>query len=154
MKVRIFLIFFALVFVDLKNISQLIQSGKGTRLNNAKHLFYNLLKIEWVDWRKILTNFSRQFLKITKSKGDATDISSPKCLIIDDTLLCKTGKTIEHIGKVVDHCSRTFQFGMKNLVCGLWERKSFIPTAFSVDIEPGKNRNRGMKNKELANQFY
>jgi len=55
-------------------------------------------KNEWVAWGKILTNFSRQFLKITQYKGDSRDISSPKCLIFDDTLLCKTGKTIEHIG--------------------------------------------------------
>jgi hypothetical protein len=43
---------------------------------------------------------------------------------------------------------------MKELVCGFWEGKSFNPTTFSVHNEPGKNRNRGMKNKELANQFY
>jgi hypothetical protein len=151
---NIFKILFVLVFVDLKNISQLMHSGYGTKLNYGKDVLYDFLKNEWVDWGKILTNFSRQFLKITKSKGDATDISSPKCLIIDDTLLCKTGKTIEHIGKVFDHCSRTYQLGMKALVCGFWDGKSFIPTAFSLHNEPGKNRNRGLKNKELANQFY
>ena len=74
-----------------------MHSGYGTKLNYGKDVLYDFLKNEWVDWGKILTNFSRQFLKITKSKGDSTDISSPKCLIIDDTLLCKTGKTIEHI---------------------------------------------------------
>jgi len=42
---------------------------------------------------------------------------------------------------------------MKALVCGLWDRKSFIPNAFSIHNGPGKNRNRGMKNKELANLF-
>ena len=151
---NIFKILFVLVFVDLKNISQLMHSGYGTKLNYGKDVLYDFLKNEWVDWGKILTNFSRQFLKITKSKGDSTDISSPKCLIIDDTLLCKTGKTIEHIGKVFDHCSRTYQLGMRALVCGFWDGKSFIPTAFSLHNEPGKNRNRGMKNKELANQFY
>ena len=43
---------------------------------------------------------------------------------------------------------------MRALVCGFWEGKSFIPTAFSLHNATGKNRNRGMKNKELANQFY
>ncbi len=60
-------------------------------------MIYYFLKNEWVDWGKILTNFSMQFLKSTKTKGDSMDISNPKCSIIDDTLLCKTGKTIEHI---------------------------------------------------------
>jgi hypothetical protein len=32
--------------------------------------------------------------------------------------------------------------------------KSFIPTAFSLHNEPGKNRNRGMKNKELADSWF
>ena len=82
-----FKILFVLVFVDLKNISQLMHSGYGTKLNYGKDVLYDFLKNEWVDWGKILTNFSRQFLKITKIKGDSTDISSPKCLIIDDTLL-------------------------------------------------------------------
>jgi hypothetical protein len=90
-------------------------------------------------------------LKVSASKS----ATSPSCkTIIDYTLLCKTGKTIEHIGKVFDHCSRTYQLGMKVLFCSLWDGKSFIPTAFSVHNEPGENRNRGMKNKELANQFY
>jgi hypothetical protein len=109
-----------------------MHSSYGTKLNYGKDVLYDFLKNEWVDWGKILTHFSRQFLKITKSKGDSTDISSPKCLIIDDTFLSKTGKTIEHIGKVFDHCSRTYQLGMKALVCCLWDGKSFIPTAFSL----------------------
>jgi hypothetical protein len=115
---NIFKILFVLVFVDLKNISHLMHSGYGTKLNYGKDVLYDFLKNEWVAWGKILAHFSRQFLKITKSKGDSTDISKPKCLIIDETLLCKTGKTIEHIGKVFDHCSRTYQLGMKALVCG------------------------------------
>ena len=105
--------------LNQKNISQLKHSGYGTKLNYGKDVLYDFLKNEWVDWGKMLTHFSRQFLKFTKSKGDSTDISSPKCLIIDDTLLCKTGKTIEHIGKVFDHCFRTYQLGMKALVCSL-----------------------------------
>ena len=96
-----------------------MHSVYGTKLNYGKDVLYDFLKNEWVYWGKIITHFSRQFLKITISKGDSTDISSPKCLIIDDTLLCKTGKTIEHIGKVFYHYSRTFQLGMKALVCSL-----------------------------------
>jgi hypothetical protein len=126
----------------------------GTKLNYGKDLLYDFLKNEWVEWGKMLTNLSRQFPKITKSKEDSTDISSSKCLIIDDTLLYKTGKTIEQFGKVFDHCSRIYQLGMKALVCGFWDGKSFISTTFSVHNEPGKNRNRGLKNKELAYQFY
>ena len=56
---NIFKILFVLVFVDLKNISQLMYSGYGTKLNYGKDVLYDFLKNEWVDWGKILTNFSR-----------------------------------------------------------------------------------------------
>ncbi len=92
-------ILFVLVFVNLKNISQLIHSGLGTKLKNGKDVLHDFLKNGWVDWGKILTNFYWQFLKITHRKGDSRDISSPKCLILVDTLLCKTVKSIEKIGK-------------------------------------------------------
>ena len=114
--------------------------GYGTKQNYGKDVLLDLLKNEWVDFGKMITNFSIQFLKITKCKGESTDISSPKCLIIDDTLICKTGKTIEHTGKVFDHCSQTYQLGMKALIYGLWDEI--------------KNRNKDMKNMQLANQFY
>ena len=132
----------------------MIHTGYGAKLNYGKDVLYDFHKNEWVDWGKILTHFSRQFLKITKSKGDSTDISSPKCLTIDDTLLSKTGKTIEHIGKVFDLCSRTYQLEMKALVCGLWDGKSFIPNAFLFITNLVKIEIEAYKKKELANQFY
>ena len=53
-----------------------MDSSYRTKLNYGKVVLYYFLKNEWADWGKMLTNFSRQFLKITKSKGDATVISS------------------------------------------------------------------------------
>jgi hypothetical protein len=66
-------------------------------------------------------------------------------LIIKYTLTCKTAKAIKHIRKVFNLSSRAYQLGMKALVCGLWDGKSFIPTAFSVQIEHYKNLNKIMK---------
>ncbi len=110
-----------------------MHSGYETKLNYDKDVLYDFPKNEWVDWGKILTNFSKQFLEITQIKGDSTAISSPKCLIINDTLLCKTGKTIKHIGKVFDHCSRTYQLGMKALVYGFCgTEKVLFQTLFLV----------------------
>jgi hypothetical protein len=50
----------------------------GTKLNYGKDMLCDFLKNEWVDWGKMLTSFSRQFQKITNSKGNSTDISCPK----------------------------------------------------------------------------
>ncbi len=93
--------------------------------------------------------FSKQFVKIAKKKGDKEASESRKCLIMDDTLISKTGKTIEQIGKVFDHCSRKYELGRKALTCGFWDGKSFIPIAFSAHNEPGKNGKRGLKDKEI-----
>ena len=41
---NIFKILFVLVFVDLKNFSQLIHSVFGTKLNYGKNVFYDYLK--------------------------------------------------------------------------------------------------------------
>ena len=54
---NIFKILFVLVFVDLKNISQSMHSGYGTKLNYGKVVLYDFLKNDWVDWGKILTFF-------------------------------------------------------------------------------------------------
>ena len=140
---NIFKILFVLGFINLKNVSQFMASGYRTELNYGKDVLYEFLKNELVDWRKILTIFSKQFVKIANKKGDSQDIKSPKCLILDDTLLSKTGKTIEQIGKVFDHCTGKYLLGMKTLVCGFWDGKSFIPSDFTVHNEPGKKENRG-----------
>lgn len=151
---HIFKVLFALTFIDLKNVSQFMLSGYGTHLRYGKDVLYEFLKNEWVDWQKILTIFAKRFLHIVRIKGDATDLCGPKCLIIDDTILDKTGKTIEKIGHVFDHCSHSFHLGMKVLVCGFWDGKSIVPVTFSVHNEPGKEGSGGLRKKDLARQFH
>jgi len=43
---NIFKILFVLVFVDIKNFSQLMHSGYGAKLNYGKDVLYNFLKSE------------------------------------------------------------------------------------------------------------
>ena len=54
---NIFKILFVLVFVNLKNISQLMHFGYGTKLNYGKVVLYDFLMNDWVEWGEILTNF-------------------------------------------------------------------------------------------------
>lgn len=149
----IFKILFVLCFVDLKNVAQLMNSGFGLDLTYKKDVFYSFYKNPNIDWRKIAYQFSRQFVKIADTKGDKTDYKSPQCLIVDDSLLQKTGITIETIGKLFDHCSHKYQLGMRMLTLGYWDSKSFIPLDFSIHNEPGKKNNRGLSKKELDAQF-
>jgi Transposase DDE domain len=161
---NIFKTLFIFVFIDLKNVSQLMASGFSVNLTHEKDVFYEFMKNEHIDWRKILTSFSKQFVRITQKKGDAQAESkankggeliklTPKCIIVDDTLLPKRGKTIEFIGKVFDHCDRSCKIGIKILTLIYWDGKSIIPIDFSQHNEPGKKKNRGLKQKDLEAQF-
>ena len=74
-------------------------------------------------------------------------------MIVDDTTIDKTGRKIEFIGKVFDHCSHKYLLGFKILTLGFWDGKSFIPLDFSARQEPGKKKNRGLKARELKRQY-
>jgi hypothetical protein len=86
---HIFKILFVLVFVDLKNMIQLMHPMYASKFKYDKNILCDFLKYEWVNFCKISTIFSKQFLQITKMKGDVTDNNNPKCLIFVGTLLCK-----------------------------------------------------------------
>ncbi len=150
----IFKVLFLLPFIDIFNIHALQLSGYSPSLCAKKDAFYTFLKNPRINWRKIVLLFARQFLKIAHTKSvDKEGTQTPKCLVIDDSLLDKTGKAIEFIGKVYDHCTHTYKLGMKMLALGFWDGKSFIPIDFSIHNEPGKNKNRGLGKVDLSSQF-
>lgn len=149
----VFRALFAMVFIDVKNVSQLMASGFGKDLGHKKDVLYAFMKNERVDWRRILALFCVQFIKTTKEKGDRDEPSTPKCIVVDDTLLGKTGKRIELIGKVFDHCTHTYQLGIKLLAICFWDGRSLIPVDFSIHNEPGKKGNRGLRTKDIKAQF-
>lgn len=74
-------------------------------------------------------------------------------MILDDTLIEKSGKKIELIGKVFDHNTHLYRLGMKVLTLGYSDGKSFFPIDFSIHNEPGKTKQRGLKTKELKAQY-
>ena len=150
----IFKTLFLLPFIEVSNICNLYQCGFSQDIKCKKDAFYEFLNSSKIDWRRILMLFAKQFLKIVAKKSvDTHHKGIHQVLIVDDTLSPKTGKTIEFIGKVYDHSKRTYQLGMKVLTLGFWDGKSFIPLDFSIHNEKGKTGLRGLKRKELANQF-
>ncbi|MFT6338651.1 MAG: hypothetical protein ACJATI_005428 [Halioglobus sp.] len=48
-----------------------------------------------------------------------------------------------------DHCTHKYILGIKLLVLGLWDGKSFVPLNFSLHNEPEKNKTRGLKSMKL-----
>lgn len=144
---------FVLPFVGILNIWSLMQSGYSPLIDAKKDVFYTFLNNPLIDWRSIVFQFAKQFLSIVKTKSIDNVKAGVSCMILDDTLLGKSGKAIEFIGKVYDHCSHQYQLGMKALTLGFWDGISFIPLDFSIHNEPGKNNNRGLRAKDLKAQF-
>jgi hypothetical protein len=149
----IFQVLVCLRFIDLKNIRQFIHSDFASYCNASKDVFYDFMKNPNVKWRKILMSLTTTFTKIVDKNQRDQDLGSPKCFILDDTIIPKKGKSIEQIGKVHDHTSGGFTLGFKALTLGLWDGKVMIPIDFSLHNEPGKNGKRGMKVNDLKAQF-
>lgn len=150
---KIFRTLFVLRFLDFDNIFQLMQSGLSKELMYKKDVLYDFLKNAHIPWRRILQLFFKQTHSLIRNSCTEADLDSPQFFILDDSLLEKTGKSIELIGKVFDHCTHTYQLGMKVLTLGYCDGKSFMPLDFSIHNEPGKNKRRGLKKKEIDHQF-
>lgn len=152
---KIFQILFSLRYLDFNNIHQLYRSTKVSLVDFKKDVFYDFMKNPKIDWRRISYLFITQIFNAIENKSieNKKDNSSPSCFVLDDTQLDKSGKNIEFIGKVFNHCSGTYTLGMKLLTLGFWDGKSFLPVDFSLHNEPGKTGKRGLKTSDLKLQF-
>jgi len=112
---------------------------------------YRLLNNSWMNWRKLLFGFAKQFKHKVKEKGDQN--CGITCFVVDDTDMEKSGKKIECIGRIFNHVSRKSILGFKMLLLSLWDGKSLIPVDFSLHQEKGKKGNRGLTKKERKAQF-
>jgi predicted nucleic acid-binding Zn finger protein len=132
-------------------------SDNGVDLGND--VYYRVKNSEKICWRRILWYIVHKFLLQTQKnseKSDETSVKSkPRCLIFDDTLLEKTGRKIEKIGKVFDHVSNRMVLGFKLLVGLYFDGKSAIPVDFSLIREKGQKAEKpfGMSKKHLRGQL-
>jgi hypothetical protein len=123
---------------------------KSGQMNIDENTVYRMMNHPQMNWRRLLLGVAMQFLKIVKQKG--SDNKSVRCFVIDDTLIPKTGKTIEGISKVFDHNEKRCVLGFKKLVLALWDGKSLLPLDFSLHRE-SKDKNWGLKIKDLKRLF-
>ena len=93
--------------------------------------------------------------KNSEKTGTNGKKSKPRCLILDDTLLEKSGKKIEKIGKVFDHVSKRMVLGFRLLVGLYFDGTSAIPVDFSIVREKGKDAEKpfGLSKKHFRRQF-
>ena len=134
-----------LIFIRLEgmSINGETKTGNSTIDDNT---FYRTLNDPRIDWRKMLLSFALQFTRIVKKETE-TEENLTRCFVVDDSLLEKSGKTIEGISRVSNHVKRGFTFGFKLLLLGYFDGKMLIPADFSLHRESRKNNFR-QKQKE------
>lgn len=116
-----------------------------------ENTLYRFMNNEWINWRKLLMGFAKQFKTIVHKHGD--QINTATYFIIDDTILEKTGKTFEFISRLHNHVKQFWPLGFKMLTLGYWDGKSLIAVDFSLHREKGSQGNYGLTSKERRNQF-
>ncbi len=148
----IFSILMSLPFLGLPTVNSIYSSSYLPYINARKDVFYRLKNNSSIDWRRILWVFVKKFTTLNDDKGYA---GYPRCLILDDSILAKSGKTIERISRVWDHVTQRYVLGFKLLLLSYWDGTSNIAVDFSLHREKGRNKDKpyGFKKKALKKQF-
>lgn len=149
----IFSILIVLPFLGEQNIRSLTNSSWREAIEAHKDVFYRLKNNSMINWRNILWLFACRFVKTVNSKSENND--EIKCLVIDDSLLVKTGKLMEKMSRVWDHVTQRSVLGFKLMLMGYWDGISFIPIDFALHREKGKNKEKpfGLAKRILEKQF-
>lgn len=151
---EIFLALLLFPLFSVKNVKGYLDSCLKRYLEASKDTLYRFKNDSHINWRSILYTVTRKLISITSERGTSCP-GSPKCLIIDDSDLPKTGFKVEHISKVFSHVLHKRVLGFKFLMLGYWDSKSFLGLDFSFHKEKGKNKKYlyGLKPKQRRAQY-
>ena len=127
-----------------KDFHSLVETGKNC--------YYRMMGREGMDWRRLLLRMCVRFFAILR-KEHAEETEQPRCYIIDDTTLEKTGISIEGISRVFDHVKHKCVLGFKELILAYFDGRTTIPVDFSLHREKGREKNYGLSDEERESQF-
>jgi hypothetical protein len=149
----VFSVFVILPFLHHASVHALFKSGSKGLINGGKDVYYRFKNREDTPWRKLLMNFVKRFIRIVVAKGEEVE-GGKSCLIIDDSLLAKTGRKIEFVSRLWDHVTHRSLLGLRLLLLCYYDGKSTLPVDFSLHREKGKNAGTpyGLKKKHLKEQ--
>ncbi len=131
------IILLILPFVGTSSIFGFLKSGYNSQATGKKDSLYGVKNNPLINWRSLLIAMAKRFkhllnvnnIVIPKSKKTIEQINA---IIIDDSTLDKSGKHIEGIGYVHEHCSNIYVLGFKLLVLGFWDGKKFYTNRFFI----------------------
>ena len=122
-------------------------------LEVGKNCFYRLLARPEMDWRILLLSMARRFHSIVR-KEKAEETNAPKCYIIDDTTVSKTGLHFEGLSRVFDHVLGKCVLGYKLLILAFFDGRSTYTVDLSIHRESGKTGDYSLSREERSMQFH
>ena len=142
-------------FFGVKDAFHYGTSALGKFFHCEKDMFYEFMKNDAIDWRKLLYVISLQIIDRIIVRGDSKNSKYPVCLVADDTDLVKTGRRIELIGKIYSHVLHIQRLGFKGLFLMRTDGKTQTMLDFSLHGEDGKNPDRpqGMSKEEIEARY-
>lgn len=129
-------------FFEIKDASHYGCSALYKIITCGKDVFYRMLNDSTIDWRSLAYSLNMKLLKTTTLNSEPQEKTVPRCLIIDDTDLHKTGRHFEFIGRVYNHVTKTSILGFKGLVMAYHDGKSLFGLDVSLHCEEGKNKKK------------
>ena len=141
----VLIVLLLLPFVGASNIASFFVKSLNKTRQGEKDVFYRFKNNPLVNWRNLLfliaVRFNYLISQTDSGFEDATQKSKKiKAIIFDDSLMKKTGSSIEGVGYVHNHGNDIHVLGFKILVCGFWDGSSFIPVDFSIHRENKSSR--------------
>ena len=146
-----FILILLMPFFCIKNIANYCKSKLYSKIDCGKDTLYRFKKDNSIDFRKINFCIAKKLRKRIEPETDNNN-KLPKCLIVDDTDLKKTGCRFELLGKIFSHVTHSYILGYKMLSLIYNDGKSIFGLDFSLHGEPGKNGDYGMTKAQKKNQ--
>lgn len=122
-------------------------------LETGKNCFYRLLVRCEMDWRILHLSMAKRFQSIVR-KEKAEEKDAPKCYIVDDTTLEKTGFKFEGLSRVFDHVAGKCVLGYKLLIVAFFDGRSTYAADMSIHREAGKKGDFSLSKDERARQAH
>lgn len=122
-------------------------------LEVGKNCFYRLLARSEMNWRILQLSMARRFQSIVR-KENAEEAEAPKCYIVDDTTVTKTGLHFEGLSRVFDHVLGKCVLGYKLLLLAFFDGRSTYTVDLSMHREAGKKEDFSLSKKERSMQFH
>lgn len=137
-------------FLGASNVNSLFKAHYTLFYKGKKDCLYDTLRDSKTDWRKLLLNFAKCFIKNVDKNAP---IQGATFFIADDSDLEKRTPYFEGVSRVFNHVTKTYPYAYKILTLGYSDGKSFIPLDFSLHNEKGKKKNFGLTKAQRKGQY-